>query len=51
MSAVESPVKSAAAQTVAGLVARARKAQAAIAGYSQAQLDELAVDEHLPVRH
>ncbi|MGA0024848.1 MAG: acylating sulfoacetaldehyde dehydrogenase [Burkholderiales bacterium] len=41
MSAVESPVKSAAAQTVAGLVARARKAQAAIAGYSQAQLDEL----------
>ncbi|MGE4112210.1 MAG: aldehyde dehydrogenase family protein, partial [Burkholderiales bacterium] len=41
MSAVESPVKSAAAQTVAGLVARARKAQAAIAGYTQAQLDEL----------
>lgn len=41
MSVVESPVKSAAAQTVAGLVARARKAQTAIAGYSQAQLDEL----------
>jgi hypothetical protein len=30
-----------AAQTVAALVARARKAQAAIAKYSQAQLDEL----------
>lgn len=34
---------SAAAQTVANLVARARKAQSAIERYSQAQLDELAM--------
>ena len=41
MSAVESPAASAAANSVAGLVARARKAQAAIVKYTQAQLDEL----------
>lgn len=41
MSAAETPAASAAAQTVAALIARARKAQAAIAKYSQAQLDEL----------
>ena len=41
MSAVETPAASAAAQTIAALVARAREAQAAIAKYSQAQLDEL----------
>jgi len=41
MSAVDTPVTTAAAQTVAALVARARKAQTAIAHYSQAQLDEL----------
>jgi len=41
MSAVETPAASAAAQTVAGLVARARRAQAAIAKYSQTRLDEL----------
>jgi len=41
MSAVETPVNSAAAQTVAGLVTRARRAQTAIAKYTQAQLDEL----------
>ncbi len=41
MSAVETVPASAAAQTVAALVVRARKAQAAIAHYSQAQLDEL----------
>lgn len=41
MSAVETPAASAAAQTVAGLVARARRAQAAIAKHTQAQLDEL----------
>ena len=41
MSAVETPAGSAAAQTVAALIARARKAQSAIAKYSQAQLDEL----------
>lgn len=46
MSAVETPAASAAAQTaatqtVAALVARARRAQAAIAKYTQMQLDEL----------
>jgi sulfoacetaldehyde dehydrogenase len=40
--ATQSPAaQSAAAQTVSALVARARKAQAVIAKYSQAQLDEL----------
>lgn len=46
MSAVETPAASAAAQTavtqtVAALITRARRAQAAIAKYTQAQLDEL----------
>ncbi len=41
MSAAETPAASAAAQTAATLVARARKAQAAISKYSQVQLDEL----------
>ena len=41
MSAVETSVTSAAATAVTELVARARKAQATIARYSQAQLDEL----------
>lgn len=46
MSAIEIPTASAAAQTavtqtVAALIARARRAQAAIEKYSQAQLDEL----------
>jgi sulfoacetaldehyde dehydrogenase len=41
MSAVEAPSTSAAAQTVSALVARARKAQTAIAHYTQTQLDEL----------
>jgi len=41
MSVVETPATSAAGTVVAGLVARARKAQGAIAHYSQAQLDEL----------
>ncbi len=41
MSAVEIPSTSAAAQTVSALVARARKAQAAITHYTQTQLDEL----------
>ena len=41
MSAVEVPSTSAAVQTVSALVARARKAQAAIAKYTQTQLDEL----------
>lgn len=42
MSAVASPAASPAAMAVAALVARARKAQAAINTWSQAQLDELA---------
>ncbi len=42
MSAVATPAASPAAQAVAALVARARKAQAAINTWSQAQLDELA---------
>lgn len=41
MSAAETPAASAAAQTAATLVARARKAQDAISKYSQVQLDEL----------
>ncbi len=41
MSVAEVPATSAAAQTVTALIARARKAQAAIAHYTQAQLDEL----------
>ena len=41
MSAVDTPAPSATAQTVAVLVARARRAQAAIDKYTQAQLDEL----------
>jgi sulfoacetaldehyde dehydrogenase len=41
MSAVDTPAPSATAQTVAVLVARARRAQAAIEKYTQAQLDEL----------
>ncbi len=41
MSAVEVPSTSAAVQTVSALVARARKAQAAITHYTQTQLDEL----------
>ncbi len=41
MSAAETPVTSAAAPMVAEMVARARQAQAAIAKYSQTQLDEL----------
>ena len=41
MSAVETPVTSAAATVVTELIARARAAQAAIVHYSQAQLDEL----------
>ena len=40
-SAPSPAAQTAAAQTVSALVARARKAQAAIANYSQAQLDEL----------
>jgi len=43
MPTIETPVASPAAQAVAELVARARKAQAAIINYSQAQLDELAI--------
>jgi sulfoacetaldehyde dehydrogenase len=42
MSAVATPAASPAVQAVAALVARARKAQAAINTWSQAQLDELA---------
>ena len=42
MSAVVSPAASPAAEAIAALVARARKAQAAITRYTQAQLDELA---------
>lgn len=41
MSAAETPAASAAAQAVAVLVARARRAQNAIEKYTQAQLDEL----------
>ena len=41
MSAVDTPAPSATAQTVAVLVVRARRAQAAIEKYTQAQLDEL----------
>lgn len=41
MSAAETTSISAATQTVAALVARARRAQAAISKYAQAQLDEL----------
>ncbi len=41
MPAVETQAPSAAAQTVAGLVSRARRAQAAIAEYPQTRLDEL----------
>ncbi len=41
MSVAEVLATSAAAQTVTALIARARKAQAAIAHYTQAQLDEL----------
>ena len=40
-SAPSHAAQTAAAQTVSALVARARKAQAAIANYSQAQLDEM----------
>ena len=39
---IESAAPSAAAEAIAALITRARKAQAAVAAYSQAQLDELA---------